>query len=136
MNKAFDLQQRLLEYAANIIRLVETLPNTKAGNHVGGQLLRSGTSPLSNHGEAQSAESVGDFVHKMSICLKELRESLRWMKLIKLVPLVKSPAATDELLVEIDGMIRIFFASINTAEKKRASSNRRSASAAGVLPQL
>jgi len=56
-NKEFDLEERLLDYAANIIRLVEELPQTRAGNHIGGQLLRSGTSPLPNHGEAQAAES-------------------------------------------------------------------------------
>ncbi len=59
----YDLEERLLEYAANIIRLVEKLPDTRAGNHVAGQLLRSGTSPLPNHGEAQAAESPADFVH-------------------------------------------------------------------------
>jgi four helix bundle protein len=73
----FDLEERLLEYAASIIRLVEKLAPTRAGNHVAGQLLRSGTSPLPNHGEAQAAESADDFVHKLKICLKELKESFR-----------------------------------------------------------
>ena len=77
MNGDYDLEKRLLEYSARIIRLVERLPNTRAGNHVAGQLLRSGTSPLPNHGEAQAAESANDFVHKLKICLKELRESYR-----------------------------------------------------------
>ncbi len=76
----FDLEQRLLDYSARIIRWVESLPNTRAANHVGGQLLRSGTSPCLNHGEAQAAESINDFVHKMRICLKELRESLRCLR--------------------------------------------------------
>ena len=73
----YDLEERLLEYAAVIVRLVEKLPNTRAGNHIAGQLLRSGTSPLPNHGEAEAAESRGDFIHKMGICHKELRESRR-----------------------------------------------------------
>ncbi|MHB8524173.1 MAG: four helix bundle protein, partial [Limisphaerales bacterium] len=79
----YDLEERLLEYAAAIIRLVEHLPNTRAGNHVAGQLLRSGTAALPNHGEAQAAESPDDFIHKMKICLKELRETYRWMLLIR-----------------------------------------------------
>lgn len=80
MKPNYDLEERLLEYAARIIRLVERLPNTRAGNHVAGQLLRAGTSPLPNHAEAQ--ESRRDFVHKMRICLKELWESLRWLRLV------------------------------------------------------
>src|SRR5438132_13299886 len=71
----YDLEERLLDYAANIIRLVERMPDTRAGNHVAGQLLRSGTSPLPNYGEAQAAESRRDFVHKLKICHKELKES-------------------------------------------------------------
>ena len=63
----YDLEDRLLEYSVRIIRLVECLPNTKAGNHVAGQLLRSGTSPYPNHGEAQAAESPKDFIHKLRI---------------------------------------------------------------------
>src|SRR6266849_9332366 len=81
--KNYDLEERLLDYAADIIRLTERLPNTRAGAHVGGQLLRSGTSPLSNHGEAQAAESVDDFIHKLSVCLKELKESRRRLRLVK-----------------------------------------------------
>ena len=59
--RKYDLEDRLLEYAASVIRLVEKMPNTRAANHVGGQLLRSGTSPLFNHGEAQAAESSLNF---------------------------------------------------------------------------
>ncbi len=79
----------MLEYSARIIRLVERLPNTRAGNHVAGQLLRWGTSPLPNHREAQAAESVNDFGHKLKICLKELRESYRWLLLIQSVPMLR-----------------------------------------------
>ena len=83
MNQTYDLEDRLLKYSARIIRLVEKLPNTRAGNHVAGQLLRSGTSPLPNHGEAQAPESANDFVHKLKVCLKELRESYCWLRLVK-----------------------------------------------------
>ena len=80
----YDLEERLLEYSASITQLVEKMANTKAGNHVGGQLLRSGISPYFNHGEAEAAESPKDFVHKMSVCLKELRETKRALKLSRL----------------------------------------------------
>ena len=88
---AYDLEERLLQYAARVIRLVDSLFSTKSATHVGGQLLRSGTSPLSNHGEAQAAESIEDFIHKLKICLKELHESRRWLRLIHITPLVAKP---------------------------------------------
>ncbi|MSR65397.1 MAG: four helix bundle protein [Verrucomicrobiae bacterium] len=115
--KKYDLEERLLDYAAAIIRLVERMPSTRSGNHIAGQLLRSGTSPLSNHGEAQAAESADDFIHKMSICFKELKESRRWLRLIKRVPLLK-PSDVDPLLAETEELIRIFAASLKTARKK------------------
>ena len=121
--RKYDLEDRLLEYAASIVRLVEKMPNTRAANHVGGQLLRSGTSPLFNHGEAQAAESPNDFVHKMKVCLKELRESQRALRLIKKVPLTDDPADLDPLLRETDELIRIFVASIRTAEKNKVREN-------------
>jgi len=73
--RRFDLEDRLLEYAARILKLCEKLPQTQAGRHITGQLLRSGTAPLSHHGEAQAAESPEDFRHKLKIGLKELKES-------------------------------------------------------------
>jgi four helix bundle protein len=112
----YDLEERLLEYAARIVRLVDSLPATRAGNHVGGQLLRSGTSPLPNHGEAQAAESRADFIHKLGICHKELRESRRWLRLIKRVPLIRPPSKLDPLLDETIELIKIFWSSIRTAE--------------------
>ena len=115
----FDLENRLLKYAAMIIRLAERLPNTRTGNHVSGQLLRSGTSPLPNHGEAQAAESANDFVHKLKICLKELRETHRWLLLVKEVPLLNPLTEAEKLLKETDELIRIFVASIRTAEKRK-----------------
>ncbi len=114
-DRTFDLEERLLNYAAQIVRLVENLPNTRAGNHIAGQLLRSGTSPLPNHGEAEGAESKNDFVHKLGICHKELRESRRWLKLIRRVPLLTDTAALDAALNETDELVRIFAASIRTA---------------------
>jgi len=74
-NKKYDLEERLIQFALLIIDIVEMLPNTRAGNHIAGQLIRSGTSPAFNYAEAQVAESRDDFIHKMKICLKELKET-------------------------------------------------------------
>jgi four helix bundle protein len=117
----YDLEERLLEYAVRIIRLVEALPSSRAGNHVAGQLLRSGTSPLPNHAEAQAAESRADFIHKLKVCLKELRESLRWLRLVQRVPLVKPPRKIESLLTETEELVRIFSASIRTAQRRQLS---------------
>ena len=112
----YDLEERLLNFTASVVRLADSLPNTKAGNHIAGQLLRSGTSPLANHGEVEAAESRKDFLHKLRICLKELRESWRWLRLIGRLEL----ADTVELgacLKETEELIRIFAASVRTTEK-------------------
>ena len=114
----YDLEERLLAYAADIIRLVDDLPTTRAGNHIASQLLRSGTSSLPNHGEAQAAESRSDFVHKLSLCLKELKESRRWLRLTQRVALVASAGRVDAVLAETEELIRIFAASIRTAKAR------------------
>ena len=101
-----------------IIKIVEQLPNTRTGSHVAGQLLRSGTSPYPNHGEAQTAESPKDFIHKLLISLKELRETQRWLRLIQRVPQIKKPELLDDISVETEELIKIFVTSIKTAEKK------------------
>ena len=110
------MEERLLDYAAEIVRLTGRLPHSRAGNHVAGQLLRSGTSPLPNHGEAQAAESRDDFVHKLSICLKELRESRRWLRLMLRVPLTREAKPVEALVSETEELIRIFAKSIRTAK--------------------
>ncbi len=85
----YDLEERLLEFSVRIVRIVESLPGTRTGNHIAKQLLRAGTSAYPNHGEAQAAESRRDFVHKVRVSLKELRETQRWLKLVQRVPLIK-----------------------------------------------
>jgi four helix bundle protein len=114
--RKYDLEDRLLEFASTIIDLSESLPNTRSGNHVAGQILRSGTSPYSNHGEAESAESRDDFVHKLKLCLKELRETRRWARLIKRKNWVISEGALLIALTESEELIRIFMSSIRTAQ--------------------
>ena len=120
--RVYDLEERLLDYSVLIIRICEKLPNSRAGNHVAGQLIRSGTSALPNHGEAQSAESPSDFIHKIKVALKELRESIRWLRLIRKVPLVKEFSEVDTLISETDELIRIFVKSVDTARKRSQKS--------------
>ena len=75
MAKGDDIHDRLIDFSVAIINLSESLPKTYAGNHIAGQILRSGTSPAPNYGEARGAESKKDFVHKLGIVLKELNET-------------------------------------------------------------
>jgi four helix bundle protein len=110
-----ELEDRLIDFAVMVIDVVESLPNTKAGNHVGGQLIRSGTSPAPNYAEARSAESRKDFVHKMKISLKELRETMVWLKIIarkRLGDCRDIPAS----LGECAELIAIFTSSTKTAD--------------------
>lgn len=81
--KSQDFKDRFLEYGAQVIELVERLPKTIAGRRIGDQLLRSGTSIGANYEEAQAAESKTDFIHKLQISLKELRESNYWLRLMR-----------------------------------------------------
>src|SRR5207253_9330963 len=114
----FDLEDRLLEFAARLTKLVDALPNSRTGNHISGQLLRCGTSPFANHGEAQAAESRKDFIHKLGLCFKELKEIKRWLRLIGRVELI-SLAQLRPLLIETEELLRIFSASIRTAARNR-----------------
>ncbi len=111
------LEERLIDFAVIIINVVEALPNSRAGNHIAGQLIRSGTSPAPNYGEAQSAESRRDFVHKIKISLKELRETLIWLKII-----ARKSFGNGELtaapIAECNELISIFVSSTKTAEGK------------------
>ena len=116
-NRKFDLEGRLLEFASAVIDLSESLPATRSGNHIAGQVLRSGTSPYPNHGEAEAAESREDFIHKLKICLKELRETRRWARLIKRKGWVKNETTLLFVLGESEELIRIFHSSIQTAKR-------------------
>jgi len=116
--RVFDLQDRLIDFAVRIIKLSNALPETRAGKHVCAQILRSGTSPAPNYGEAQSAESKADFIHKLKIALKELRETEIWLKIIVRSGLIQQSATLVPLLKETDELIAILFKSVKTAGKK------------------
>jgi four helix bundle protein len=114
--RKYDLEERLLEFASAVIDLSESLPSSRAGNHVAGELLRSGTAPYPNHAEAEAAESREDFIHKLKICLKELRETRRWTRLIRRKSWVEEEGTLVFLLSESEELIRIFYSSIQTAK--------------------
>jgi len=112
------LEERLIDFAVIIIGIVESLPNSKAGNHIANQLIRSGTSPAPNYGEAQSAESRKDFIHKMKISLKELRETLVWLKVV----VRRHMGNLDEVqaaINECNELVAIFVRSTKTADENR-----------------
>jgi four helix bundle protein len=116
-HRRYDLEGRLLDFAVVVVQRTESLPNTRAGNHIAGQLLRCGTSPLSNHAEVDAAESRKDFLHKLRVCLKELRETKRWLRLVSRLKRLGEPANLPVCLNEIEELIRIFAVSVKTAER-------------------
>ena len=116
----YDLEDRLLEFAVAVVELTDNLPNTRAGNHIAGQLLRCGTSPYGHHGEVESAESRKDFIHKLKVCLKELRETRRWLRLVSRLKKMNRDPRLAPCLAETEEFIRIFVASVRTAEKRNA----------------
>jgi four helix bundle protein len=115
--KKFDLLERLIDFAVRIIKVAEALPNTKAGNHIKGQILKSGTSPAPNYSESQSAESRFDFIHKIKIALKELRETKVWLIVIYRTEMIKPRTRLIPLISENDELISILFRSVETARK-------------------
>ena len=117
--KAFDLEDRLINFAVRAIKIAESMPTTKSGNHLANQLVRSGTSPALNYGEAQSAESKSDFVHKLRIVLKELRETSVSLRISIRISPPDSESNLREALDECNQLIAIFVASIQTARGKR-----------------
>ena len=111
----YDLEDRLIEFAVRILDIAEALPKTVASKNLSGQIVRSGTSPALNYAEAQSAESKADFVHKMKICLKELRETFVCLKIIKRKGYFKEERL-EPLLKENIELVSIFVKSIQTAK--------------------
>lgn len=115
--RRFDLEDRLIDFSVLVIQLSDNTVNSKAGNHLAGQIIRSGTSPALNYGEAQAAESRKDFIHKMKICLKELRETFVAIKIIDKAGLCNKKGMIEAGMRESKELIAIFMKSISTAEK-------------------
>jgi four helix bundle protein len=116
--KIFNLEDRLIDFAVSVIHFVESLPGTKSALHLGNQLLRSGTSPSLNYGEARSGESKNDFIHKMKLCLKELRESYNCLRILHRARLCPCEQEVQDLIGECNELICIFVKSIVTAQSK------------------
>ena len=117
--KQYDLHERLIDFAVLIIEITDNLKNSKAGNHLSGQIVRSGTAPSLNYSEAQSAESRNDFIHKMSIVLKELRETHSCLKIIQRAKLyLQNEENIIVAIKENNELISIFVKSIETSKSK------------------
>ncbi len=116
--KKFDLDERLIDFSVMIITIVNDLPKTKAGNHLSGQLIRCGTSPALNYAEAQSGESRKDFIHKMKISLKELRETYTCLRIIERAKLFNNSCVLNTAKAENNELISIFVKSVETAQKR------------------
>ena len=117
MAKGDDIQERLINFAVEIIKLCSRLPKTRAGNHVSGQLLRCGTAGAPNYGEARGAESSRDFVHKLGIVFKELNESNIWLEIIKRSKMLPTEVVLP-IANECTELCKIISTSIRTVGKK------------------
>src|SRR5213078_2080842 len=112
----YDLEDRLINFAVQICLLTDRFPSTAIAKHVVGQLTRCGTSPFANYAEAQAAESRQDFVHKLKICLKELRETQAWLKLVDRMSFC--PEKIIAVREECNELVSILVASVRTARGK------------------
>jgi len=112
-----ELEDRLIKFAVLIIEIAEGLVKTKAGNHIAGQMIRSGTSPALNYGEAQDAESRKDFIHKIKIVLKELRETLVALKIAKLAKLYNDIDKLNYAIIENGELVSIFVKTVRTTKQ-------------------
>jgi len=119
----FNLEDRLVNFSVLVIEIANEMPKTKAGNHLATQIIRSGTSASLNYGEAQSGESRKDFIHKMKVVLKELRETFVCLKIIYKTKLYKTEKKITIAMAENDELISIFVKSVETAQKNLEKSN-------------
>ena len=118
-NKKYDLEDRLVDYTCRMIDVVEALPSTRAGNYIAGQLIKSCHSPAFNYGEAQAAESTQDFIHKLGVVLKELKECRTALKIIRKKEMINPDAKLTDIYKETEELIAIIGKSISTARKNK-----------------
>ena len=119
-DRKYDLEDRLVDYTCRMIDVVEALPNTRAGNYIAGQLIKSSHSPTFNYGEAQAAESTKDFIHKMGVVLKELKECRTALKVIIKKEIIKPIVKLEGVYKETEELIAIMAKSILTAKKNNS----------------
>ncbi len=113
-----EMKLRTKQFALRVIRLVESLPNTKTANVIGNQLLRSGTSVEADYGASCRAKSTADFVHKLSIVEEQADESIYWMELLVDGKLIKE-SLLEKLMDEANQILSIVVSSIKTSKEKR-----------------
>lgn len=113
--KKFDLEERLIEFTCNMIDVVEALPNSRAGNYIAGQLIRSCHSPAFNYAEVQAAESANDFIHKMSVVLKEIKECRTALRIIYRREMLIEKTVLTKMINEAEELSAIVGKSISTA---------------------
>jgi four helix bundle protein len=119
MNKeTITLSDRLLDFVVRVIKLAEALPKTPTSRHVGGEMVRACSSSGANYEEACGAESRSDFIHKMSIVLKELKETRFWLRVVHRAEMVESSRA-NPLTDECEQLCAIIARSILTAKRRR-----------------
>ena len=118
-----DLENRLIDFSIQAVILIKSLPEDRITNHLSGQLLRSATSPALNYGEAQGAESRNDFIHKLGIVLKELRESLNCLRILAGTNYIKTESP---VLKECNELVSIFVKSVETNKRKMEEQKQRS----------
>ncbi len=116
--KGHQLSERLLDFVVMTIKVADALPKTISGRHIGGQLTRAGTSCGSNYEEGCGAESRSDFIHKMSIVLKELKESRFWLRLIHRTQML-SAKEVQPAIEECEQLCAVIGKSVSTARKRR-----------------
>ena len=116
-SQADILEERLIDFAVRIIKLSAKLPKTAAARHISGQILRSGTSPAPNYGEARGAESPNDFIHKLRVVVKELNETLIWLRMIERSELLKAELLVG-IISENTELCKIFATTLRTARAK------------------
>ena len=119
----FDLEDRFVNYTCKMIDVVEALPKTRTGNYIAGQLIRSCHSPTFNYGEVQAAESKNDFIHKMKVVLKELKECRIALKIIRKKELIK-PVKLSNVFKETEELIAIIAKGISTAKNNQRSNKQ------------
>jgi four helix bundle protein len=113
-----DLETRLCEYGGEVSRLVESLPDSKPGRHVTDQLFRSATSAGANYAEARGAQSQGDFIHKLGLANKEMRESFYWVRLVAAAEMVDDNLRP--LLQEGDELVAMLTSALQTARTNQS----------------
>lgn len=117
------LENRLIDFSVGIVNVTKYLDNGMAGQYFGNQVLRSGGSPALHYGEAAGAESTRDFIHKLSIAVKELRETHNNLRIIQKSELCVHHALLDSMVAECNELIAILYSTIKSTKRNQQSNS-------------